>query len=149
MAGTITRKREEVELHESAPTVTNRLWPETTALLAKFAQNSDRLLVNRDGNPLAVKLLGADGKTKRTDSVAALFRRVAKAAGVQAPPKSCRKTGSSLLENDGRYARLVDQYPANSPSCTSQRHDTRDADTLFGEAVTWIGEQLLKRGKAP
>ena len=118
-------------------------------MLAKFAQSRDRLLVNRDGNPLVVERLGADGKTKRTDSVATLFRRVATAASVQTPPKSCRKTGSSLLENDGRYARLVDRYLANSPSCTSQRHDTRDADTLFGEAVTWIGEQLLERGKAP
>ena len=80
--------------------------------------------------------------------MATLFRRVATAASVQAPPKSCRKTGSSLLENDGRYARLVDQYLANSPSGTSQRHYTKDADTLFDEAVTWIGEQLLQSVKA-
>ena len=109
-AGTITRMREKIELHESAPTVTYRLWPETTALLEKFAQSRDRRLVNQDGNPLVVERLGADEKTKRTDSVATLFRRVATAAGVQAPPKSCRKTGYLLLENDGCYARLVDQY---------------------------------------
>jgi hypothetical protein len=136
---------------ENVPKVSYLLWPETLRLLRKFGRRSgERVLLNEDGGPLWVEdVKEAKGKEKysKTDNIAsAYYRLVRKLKARKLLGHKClkqlRKTSPSILEANPKYDHLARHFLAHSPRGVADRHYLHPDQTLFDEAVTWLGQQF-------
>ena len=141
-SGTITRKRSKTRGHESVPTVRYQLWHQTLQLLRKFRTTAgDRVLVNRNGNPLVVRSLKPDGRAQTNDSIRNAYNRLRDKTGIRKPLKLLRKTSANLIRSNEQYRGLEDLFLGHSPGSMSDRHYTVPPQELLARAITWLGPQ--------
>ena len=143
-AGRITRKRSKTRDEETVPLVSYPLWPETLRLLRQecCGKRSGRVLLNEKGNPLWYEEVGDDGKLRKVDNVRSAFERLRYKTGINKPPKSLKKTSASLLRDNQKYASLEDLYLGHAPRRMSDKHYTLAPQTLFAEAIAWLGTEF-------
>jgi integrase len=127
-AGTIRRKRSKTSEHEGVPVVTYPLWPETLALLRRYAStNPGHVLLTKTGRPWS------------KDSIGLAFRRLCKRLNdLPGSFKLLRKTSASRLESDDRYARHSLMFLGHSPRSIKDRHYVQPDPARFAEAVQWL-----------
>lgn len=141
-AGTITRKRSKTASHDKVPTVQYRLWPETIRLLLQArANDGDHVLLNTDGGPLKVEVMGTDGKLKKIDNVASAFSRLRRITKIQKPSKLFRKTSATLLRGNKDFAGIEVLFLGHAPTSISDRHYAQAPQELLNEGITWLGQQ--------
>jgi hypothetical protein len=99
------------------------------------------VLLNEKGNPLWYEEAGDDGKLRRVDNVRSAFERLRYKTGINKPPKSLKKTSASLLRDNQKYASLEDLYLGHAPRRMSDKHYTVAPQTLFEEAIAWLGAE--------
>jgi integrase len=142
--GRIIRRRSKTRTSENAPVVCYLLWPETLRLLRqeRSSKRSGRVLLNEKGEPLCDEEIRDDGKLQKTDNVQSAFRRLQNKTGVNKPLKSLKKTSASLLRDNPRYASLEDLFLGHAPRRMSDKHYTVAPQTLFDEAIAWLGTEF-------
>ncbi|MBC8875654.1 MAG: tyrosine-type recombinase/integrase [Planctomycetes bacterium] len=143
-AGRITRRRSKTRGFDNVPLVSYRLWPETLRLLRQARSNkrSGRVLLNERGRPLCYEEAGDNGKLKKIDSVRSAYHRLRQKTGINKPLKSLKKTSASLLRNSQKYASLEDLFLGHAPRRMSDKHYTLAPQTLFDEAIAWLGTEF-------
>ncbi|WP_149499228.1 tyrosine-type recombinase/integrase [Roseiconus lacunae] len=145
-SGTITRKRSKTANHDNVPEVTYRLWPETLSLLRKYATaEGERLLLNKDGNPL-VRERDDGGKVKRTDAVSKAMARLRDKMERKdtISVKVFRKTASTKLAS--KYPDLVELFLGHAPKTVADRHYAKPSQERFDKALDWLRGQFLDKG---
>ena len=70
------------------------------------------------------------------------FHRLRQKTGINKPPKSLKKTSASLLRDNQKYASLEDLYLGHAPRRISDKHYTLAPQTLFDEAIAWLGTEF-------
>lgn len=141
--GTITRRRSKTAHHESVPTVTYKLWPETLRLLRQERTTTgDLVLVNEDGGPLKIEELADKGTLRKIDNVASAFSRLKRATGINKPIKLLRKTSATLLRSKYEYAGIESLFLGHSPRSMADRHYAAAPQDLLDQAVEWLGREL-------
>ena len=143
-AGRISRRRSKTRGFDNVPLVSYPLWPETLRLLRQARSNkrSGRVLLNEKGNLLWYEEAGDNGKLRKVDNVRSAFERLRYKTGINKPPKSLKKTSASLLRDNQKYASLEDLYLGHAPRRMSDKHYTLAPQTLFDEAITWLGTEF-------
>ena len=140
-AGRVTRKRSKTRKKKNVPTVSYQLWPETFALLKQYRSGSERVLLTKSGLPFVRKEM-VDGKSKRADSFRSLYLALARALAFDKPMKELRKTSASLLESHKDYGRFTSLFLGHAPTTIKDKHYAAPPQTLFDEAVLWLGKQF-------
>lgn len=141
--GAITRRRSKTSRSENVPTVRYKLWPWTFQLLKEQSRSgSERVLLNRDGEPLRTDEVTTAGRYRKTDAVRLAIRRLAKKTGIPFSLKMLKKTSVSLLEDDSRYSGLRQLFLDHAPRSVAERHYVGTPQKLLDEAVLWLGKEL-------
>ena len=142
-AGRIIRKRSKTKDEENVPVVNYPLWPETLRLLRqeRCKGRSGKVLLNERGNPLWYQEVDG-GKLKKNDNVKSAFDRLKRKTGIDKPLKSLKKTSASLLRDNPKYTSLEDLFLGHAPQSMSDKHYTQAPQTLFDEAITWLGTEF-------
>ncbi len=138
--GTITRKRSKSRKRKNAPTVCYKLWPITFALLKKHRSGKDTVLLTKSGNSY-LRFIHVNGKLISRDNFAGSFRQLRERLDFRKPMKLLRKTSASLLESHPVYGRLTSLFLGHAPASIKDKHYAQVPQTLFDEAVTWLGQQ--------
>jgi len=155
-AGRITHKRKKTEKYKNVPTVSYRLWTETKELLDKeiaanknkYPKSTKYLLINNDGKPLWSENV-TDGKTHRNDNITSAFKRlVAKLRNADpAMPsisfKQFRKTSSSLIRNESKYAPLAGIFLGHAPQSTGDRFYNALDKTILDDSIAWLHDKIF------
>ena len=142
-AGRIIRKRSKTKDEDNVPVVNYPLWPETLRLLRqeRCEGRSGKVLLNEKGNPLWYQEVDG-GKLKKNDNVKSAFDRLKRKTGIDKPLKSLKKTSASLLRDNPKYTSLEDLFLGHAPQRMSDRHYTLAPQTLFDEAIAWLGTEF-------
>jgi integrase len=145
-AGRITRKRSKTADCENTPEVCYKLWPLTFELLKQYRSGSERVLLTESGKPFVRKDL-VEGKLVKADGFASNYAHLKKKLrkslpGFKRSLKQLRKLGASLLEGHKDHGRFVSYFLGHSPRTVKDRHYAVPPQSLFDEAVAWLGEQL-------
>jgi hypothetical protein len=82
------------------------------------------------------------GKLKKNDNVKSAFDRLKRKTKITKSLKSLKKTSASLLRNNPRYASLEDLFLGHAPRRMSDKHYAANPETLFDEAITWLGTEF-------
>ncbi len=156
--GRLTHKRCKTRGHESVPTVEYKLWQPTFNLL-KQHRNADHspaapLLLDEEGKPWYTEAI-VNGKLEKRDGIYNAFdwlrRKLAKQGQkLERSLKELRKTGSTLLEMDATHSRFGEYFLGHSGGSVRSRYylDMKQIQPQFDEAVSFIGEKLLKGWRA-
>jgi integrase len=139
--GRITRKRSKTANHDSVPTVSYPLWRDTFALLKQYRSGADRVLLTTSGRPF-LRQSFKDGKLYRVDCFVGTFNRLKKRLRFKKSMKQLRKTSASMLESHPVYGRFTSLFLGHAPASIKDRHYADVPQTLFDEAVRWLGEQF-------
>ena len=137
--GQIVRKRSKTAMHASVPEVTYKLWPETLSLLKKYRSNDPVFaLTNEDGKPLRSATLEGE-RYKRIDNIRSAYTRAFKRLKITARPLSLiRKTGSSALRQNPKYAGFAEYYLGHAPATVADRHYIKPSAEMFDAALGWL-----------
>jgi len=151
--GRIIRKRTK-EVHEkNTPEVNYLLWTETKELLGVYLSKSKKgpALLNASGESL-YRAKTANGKLVKTDSIRLMWRRFRKSrlkdkdTGKEIVPdaslKRLRKTGASILNESKEFAACKYLYLGHAPSSIADKHYTPPPQSVFDEAIRYLGNQL-------
>jgi integrase len=143
-AGRIIRKRSKTRDFKNVPVVSYQLWPETLRLLSqeRCKGKSGRVLLNEKGNPLWYEEVGDSGQLKKNDNVKSAFDRLKRKTGIDKPLKSLKKTSASLIRDNPKYTSLEDLFLGHAPQRMSDKHYTQTPQTLFNEAIAWLGTEF-------
>ena len=142
--GRISRKRSKTRSFEKVPLVSYPLWPHTLRLLRRerSSKRSGRVLLNAKGGALWYEELKDDGKLRKVDNMRSAFYRLRCKTGINKPLKSLKKTSASLLRDHPNYSSLEDLYLGHAPRRISDKHYTLAPQTLFDEAIAWLGTEF-------
>lgn len=145
-AGTLTRARSKTR-ERGGPVVTNRLWPETFALLKKHRSTGELALTTDEGNPL-VRYWLEDGKMRRYDAIQSAWSRLAGKTGgkIRLGMKHLRKTSASLLGQHPHFKFYANHFLADSPKGMADRHYVTPSDAEFFEALGWLRGRVMAEG---
>jgi integrase len=145
--GRIVRKRSKTNEHDNVPEVNYKLWPETLALLERYNNGGEIVLLTESGK-LWVYEVHIEGRLKSTDNIASNYKwlkaRIKKQEGIEfaKPLKLIRKTSATMLGGDGRYGLFLAQhFLGHSPRTVATRSYVAPPQALFDEAVMWLREQ--------
>lgn len=139
--GRVIRKRSKTANCENVPTVNYKLWPATFALLRQFRDGGERVLLTESGKPFVrTELIG--GKLRKADGFASNFVHVKKRLKLQRSLKQLRKLGATILDGHKDYGRFKSYFLGHSPRTVADRHYAAPSQSLFDEAVEWLGRQL-------
>ncbi|MDM4018239.1 tyrosine-type recombinase/integrase [Roseiconus lacunae] len=142
LVGRITRKRSKTQKHESVPTVTYKLWPETHQLLKELRSGGERVLVNRNGQPLLQEYVDDNGKYKKNDNIRNAYNRLLTKADLTKSFKLLRKTSASLLDNHSTFRGLGELFLGHAPRTVAQRHYIQTTDTALDDAIDYLRSHL-------
>ncbi|TWU37934.1 hypothetical protein Q31b_47230 [Novipirellula aureliae] len=141
-ARTITRKRSKTQHHESVPTVTYRLWPETLSLLLQErGTNPEILLPNRNGNRLLSMVIRPNGTYSKTDNIKNAYERALRRMPFKKPFKLLRKTSATLISADKRFRGLDQLFLGHAPSTVAERHYVAIDKNALNEALSYLREK--------
>ena len=103
--GRIIRKRSKRAKSEKAVVVNWKLWPLTFDLLKRQGKrDGERVLLNRNGDPLVRRTIETNNRVKSVDNVRTAIDRLERRKGWSSEQlKAIRKLSSSLLYNSERY----------------------------------------------
>jgi integrase len=90
--------------------------------------------------------MDAQGKFHFRDSCKVWFQKLQEKTGIKKGLKTFRKTSATMLKSDPRYRSLVDYFLGHAPKSIADRHYGAESQTLFNEAVSWLGEQFFGCG---
>lgn len=139
--GTITRRRSKTKHNENVPVVTYRLWPLTWELLQQYRSGTERVLLTESGKPF-VRADMVNGKLVKADGFSSNYAHLKRRLRFRKSMKLLRKTAASLLESHPVYGRYVQYFLGQSPRSVADKHYVQPDQTLFDEAIRWLGEQL-------
>lgn len=139
--GTITRKRSKTQSHESVPTVTYRLWPETLELLREFRSESEVVLVNENGTRLRRDRVDASGQYKKSDNIKSAFTRLQTKLSITKPFKLLRATSATLLESNERFRGLDDLFLGHAPKTIAEKHYSATSSSALDDALAFLRGQ--------
>ncbi len=140
--GRIVRKRSKTASHDAVPTVEYELWPLTAELLRKYGHRSgDRALLTESGKPWVRDEIRPDGKRSKVDSIKSNYIHVTDRLDLTAPMKLIRKTSASLLASHPVHQRFDSHFLGHSPRSIADRHYVRPDQSLFDQALSWLGQQ--------
>ena len=111
------------------------------AVRGAHSVGSERVLLNENGRPLWYEEVGEGGKLKKNDNVKSAFDRLKRKTKITKPMKSLKKTSASLIRANERFASLESLFLGHAPQSMSDRHYTEVPQTLFDEAIKWLGDQ--------
>lgn len=141
--GIITRKRSKTSDCENVPEVSYRLWSTTFDLLKQErSENSDRVLLTRDGNPLKNEQINEKDKLSKSDAVRLSLRRLSLKSKVPFTMKMLKKSAASLLRNNRQYRGLESLFLDHAPTSMADKHYTGVPQELLDEAIAWLGQEL-------
>lgn len=143
--GRIVRKRSKTGDKESTPTVDYKLWPMTFHLLKQYRSGKEVALLTESGRPFVRKEL-VNGKLVKADNIASNFAHLKRRLKFKKPMKQLRKTAATMLESHEVYGRFVTHFLGHSPRTVAAKHYAAPSQTLFDEAVLWLGHQLGQGG---
>jgi integrase len=137
----IRRKRSKTANCENVPMVEYLLWPQTLALLKKYRSGTERVLLTESGKPyVRNEMIG--GKLVKADGFTSNYKHLQRRLDFHKPMKLLRKTGATLLESHEVYGRFTGYFLGHSPRSMKDRSYAAPSQTLFDEAVLWLGQQL-------
>lgn len=143
--GCVVRKRSKTrnKKNGNVPTVRYKLWPVTLALLNKYrSDNPDHVLVNpRTGGTLIRSVLNGEN-VGHTDTLAKFYNSMLKRLGIvkDCTLKNIRKTSSSLIGNNPKYARYAEYFLGESPRTITDKHYVAPSPEQFDECLDWLGQ---------
>ena len=141
--GIITRKRSKTSNCENVPVVSYRLWPTTFALLQQErSENSERVLLTRDGQPLRTEEINSRQRLRKTDAVRLAVRRLSRKTDIPFSIKMLKKTAATLLRNHREFQGLESLFLDHAPNTVAARHYAGIPQELLDEAVAWLGTEL-------
>jgi integrase len=140
--GRIIRKRSKTEEHHNVPTVNYLLWPETSALLQKFRSSHQIfVLTTEKGLPLLRVWIGANGKKQKADAIKSNYVHLQARTGISKSLKLFRKTSATLLGGNKHYVLFTGHFLGHAPRGVEEESYRRPSETLFDEAINWLGQQ--------
>jgi integrase len=141
-AGRIRRKRSKTATHDAVPVVEYQLWPLAVELLRRYGHRTgDHALLTESGRPWVRDEIKPDGTRHRVDAVRSNYAHVAKRLKMSHPMKLIRKTSATLLASHPIHGRFDVHFLGHSPRSVADRHYVRPDQSLFDEAVQWLGQQ--------
>ena len=140
-AGRITRKCSKTGDWQNVPLVCYKLWPLTFDLLKKYRSGTERVLLTESGRPFVRKEM-VDGKLIKADNIASNYTHLKKRLKFRKPLKLLRKTAATLLESHPIYGRFTSYFLGHAPASVKDKHYAAPSQTLFDEALTWLGKEL-------
>ena len=143
--GTIKRKRSKTQNHESTPTITYTLWPETLKLLKKFRvkNNKTNVLLNKNGTAYRTERINAKGNPIKVDIIGKDFNKLKKACNINDRSFiNLKKTSRSLLEDNKEFQAVAELLVGRAPRTVSERHYAKPATNWLAEATAWLRESL-------
>jgi integrase len=134
----LTRKRSKTQKHTGVPTVTYKLWTETFDLLEKYRSGADRVLLNRQGEPLHRAWIDENGKFKKIDNIKSAYFRLMTKLDFTKPLKLLRKTSPSLIDDDPRFRGLGELFLGHAPNTVADKHYIQKSETALDEAIDFL-----------
>lgn len=143
--GTITRKRSKTAKHESTPTITYKLWPETFALLKKLGRrDGDRVFVDRKGNPLVQRIFNhKTGKLKSQDCIYDYYRK--NFAKTRPGLMKLRKVGANMIHGNLEFRHLYRAFLGRQPKGIDERNYIAFDQGEFNRAMDWFGKEFMRQ----
>lgn len=148
--GRITRRRHKTQDHDTVPTISWKLWPETLRLLTqernpaisrgKNGNGELLVLLNDEGRPLRTSEL--TDKFRKTDNVRNAINRVCYKLKIRKTAKQFRKTAASTLETHEAFGRYAQHFLGHAPSSIASKHYVLPSQDQFDRAVEWLGREL-------
>jgi integrase len=148
--GRITRKRTKTRRQANVPTVNYKLWPETQALLEKYANHKHReyVLTSLTGSCLCTREVNEKDREVKKNLITAQWRRgrgEGRNTFLPMPLKALRSVAATVLESHDSHSRYVQMYLGHSPRSIAERHYAAPSQARFDEAVAWLREQVLEK----
>jgi integrase len=135
--GRIIRKRSKTKDQPNVPTVNYKLWPTTFELLKFYREKRGPLvLLTATKQPWKSDVVRGESRSK-IDYIAEAFEEL----GSEYTLKIIRKTSASLLKTQRDYQSFDGLFLAHSPKSVAERYYSATSQSLFDEAVAWLGQR--------